>query len=50
MYNQAIKGYLLLAAEEAELTNEQTKALLGGIMKVISNLDKEQAENKYLNY
>lgn len=48
-YNNAIKGYVLLAAEEASLTDEQKNMLLGGIMKALSNYNKDAAENKYLN-
>lgn len=47
-YNNAIKGYLMLAAEEASFTNEQINALLGGMMKALSNYNKSEAENKYL--
>ena len=49
-YNSAIKGYLLLAAEEASFTNEQKNALLGGIMKALSNYNKADAENEYLTH
>lgn len=49
-YNSAIKGYLLLAAEEASFTNEQKNALLGGIMKALSNYNKAEAENEYLTH
>lgn len=49
-YNSAIKGYLLIAAEEANFTEEQTNMLLGGIMKALSNFNKVAAEKKYLNY
>lgn len=49
-YNSAIKGYLLLAAEEASFTNEQKNALLGGMMKALSNYNKVQAEKEYLDY
>lgn len=47
-YNSAIKGYLLLAAEEADFTTEQKNMLLGGIMKALSNYNKAAAEEKYL--
>lgn len=49
-YNSAIKGYLLLAAEEASFTNDQKNALLGGIMKALSNYNKAEAENEYLTH
>ena len=48
-YNNAIKGYLMLAAEEASFTQEQINSLLGGMMKALSNYDKAAAENKYLS-
>ena len=47
-YNSAIKGYLMLAAEEASFSKEQINALLGGMMKALSNYDKAAAENKFL--
>ena len=49
MYNSAIKGYVMLAAEEASFSKEQINALLGGIMKALNNYDKAAAENKYLS-
>ena len=45
----AMKGYLMLAAEEASFSTEQINALLGGIMKALSNYDKAAAENRYLH-
>ena len=45
----AMKGYLLLAAEEASFSKEQINALLGGMMKALSNYDKVAAENKFLS-
>ncbi|WP_295068632.1 ParB/RepB/Spo0J family partition protein [Ruminococcus sp.] len=45
----AMKGYLLLAAEEASFSVEQINALLGGIMKALKNYDKAEAENKFLS-
>ena len=48
-YNNAIKGYLMLAAEEASFTQEQINSLLGGMMKALSNYDKATAENKFLS-
>lgn len=48
MYNSAIKGYVMLAAEEASFSKEQINALLGGIMKALKNYDKAAAENKFL--
>ena len=44
----AMKGYLMLAAEEASFSKEQINALLGGMMKALSNYNKSEAENKYL--
>ena len=49
MYNSAIKGYVMLAAEEASFSVEQINALLGGIMKALKNYDKAEAENKFLS-
>ena len=48
MYNSAIKGYVMLAAEEASFSKEQINALLGGIMKALKNYDKAAAEKKFL--
>lgn len=48
MYNSAIKGYVMLAAEEASFSKEQINALLGGIIKALKNYDKAAAENKFL--
>lgn len=45
----AMKGYLMLAAEEASFSKEQINALLGGMMKALSNYDKAAAENKFLS-
>lgn len=45
----AMKGYLMLAAEEASFSKEQINALLGGMMKALSNYDKATAENKFLS-
>lgn len=49
LYNSAIKGYLMLAAEEAAFTKEQINVLLGGMMKALSNYDKAEVENKFLS-
>jgi ParB family chromosome partitioning protein len=48
-YTSAIKGYLMLAAEEASFSVEQINALLGGMMKALSNYNKSEAENKFLS-
>ena len=48
-WESAIKGYALLAAERAGFTTEQTNALLGGMIKVLSVFDKSDAEEKYNN-
>lgn len=48
-WESAIKGYALLAAERAGFTTEQTNALLGGMIKVLSVFDKSDAEKKYNN-
>lgn len=49
-YNNAIKGYLLLAAEEADFSTEQKNMLMGGIRMALSKHDKQDAEDRYLNY
>lgn len=49
-YNSAMKGYLLIAAEEASLTKEQKKSLLVEFGDALSNYNKVEAEKKYLNY
>ena len=48
-YTSTIKGYLMLAAEEASFSVEQINALLGGMMKALSNYNKSEAENKFLS-
>lgn len=48
-YNSAIKGYVLLAADEADCTDELKNKLLGGIMKALSNYNKTAAEDRYIN-
>ena len=48
-YNNAIKGYILLAAEEANFTNEQKNMLMGGIRIALSKYDKDDAEKEYYN-
>lgn len=45
----AMKGYLMLAAEEASFSVEQINALLGGVMKALKNYSNAEAENKYLS-
>ncbi len=45
----AMKGYLMLAAEEASFSVEQINALMGGMMKALSNYGKTEAENKFLS-
>ena len=45
----AMKGYLMLAAEEASFSKEQINALLGGIIKALSNYNKAEAESKFLS-
>lgn len=49
-YQNAMKGYLLIAAEEAALTKEQKKSLLIGMVEAISNYNKSEAEKKYINF
>lgn len=46
-YETAIKGYLLFAAEEASLSQEQTNALIGALTKALKKHDKAAAEKKY---
>ena len=49
-YNtNAMKGYLMLAAEEASFSKEQINALLGGMMKALKNYSNAEAENKFLS-
>ncbi|MBR5684378.1 MAG: ParB N-terminal domain-containing protein [Ruminococcus sp.] len=47
--SNAMKGYIMLAAEEASFSKEQINALLGGMMKALSSYDKTAAEDKYLS-
>lgn len=45
----AMKGYMMFAAEEAAFSVEQINALMGGMIKALSNHDKAEAENKFLS-
>ena len=49
-YNNAIRGYLITACRNAELTDEQTKQVLVGLNWALSEKNKadaEQISNKY---
>lgn len=48
-WESAIKGYALLGAEQADFSEEQKNALLGGIIKALSIFGKADAEKKYNN-
>lgn len=48
-WESAIKGYALLGAEQANFSEEQKNALLGGIIKALSIFGKADAEKKYNN-
>ena len=48
-YNKAIRGYLIVAAENADLSNEQLNALQNGLSIALDDYNKAAAENKYLS-
>ena len=48
-YNRAIKGYLIAAAENADLSNEQLNALQNGLSIALDDYNKAAAENKFLS-
>ena len=48
-YNNTIKGYLISAAKKADFSNEQIKLLLNGVRFALSELDKNDADNVYVN-
>jgi hypothetical protein len=50
LYNFAIRGYLITAAECAGFTKEQTEQLLRGLKQAFTLKDKRQAEETYYNY
>lgn len=43
-YNDAIRGYLIAAARNADFTDEQIKNLLGGLRFALSEKNKNDAE------
>ena len=48
-YNRAIRGYLIAAAENADLSNEQLNALQNGLSIALDDYNKAAAENKFLS-
>jgi ParB family chromosome partitioning protein len=48
-YNRAIKGYLIAAAENADLSDEQLIDLQNGLSTALDNYNKAEAENKFLS-
>ena len=44
-YNNTIRGYLIIAARNADFTKEQIRDLLGGLRWAFSEHDKEDADN-----
>jgi ParB family chromosome partitioning protein len=49
-YNNAMKGYIISAAKEADFSDEQIRKLLDGFRWAIECYDKEQAEQIYLDF
>lgn len=49
-YNNTIKGYLVLAARDADFTDDQIKALLSGCHYALDMHDKAAAERAYNNF
>lgn len=48
-YNNTIKGYLISAAKKADFSKEQIELLLNGVRFALSELDKNDADNVYVN-
>ncbi len=49
-YNDAIKGYVLRAATEANFTKEQIRALLSGLVTAFDYMNKEEADKYYTDF
>lgn len=49
-YNNAIRGYLIAAAQYADFTEEQIKELLGGLRWAFSEKNKRDAEEISNNF
>ena len=47
-WENAIKGYLILAAQNADFSREQIKDLINGLLCAMKEHDKTEAENTYL--
>ncbi len=47
-WSNAIKGYLILAARNADFSREQIKDLIDGLLCAMKEHDKTEAENTYL--
>lgn len=47
-YNRAIKGYLIAAAENADLSDEQVKDLKNGLSTALDTYNKKNAEELYM--
>lgn len=48
-YNNAINGYLIAAARNIDMDEDQISNLLQGLYSAFDNLDKQDAEKLYLN-
>lgn len=46
-YNNTIKGYLIRAGREVDLTHDQIKELLQGLRFALDFMDKEDADKTY---
>ena len=49
-YNNALKGYLILAARDAEFTDDQITALLSGCRYALDMHSKAEADRAYNNF
>jgi adenylate cyclase len=49
-YNNTIRGYAVIAAENAGFTSEQIRKLLDGFHSAFDDNDKVQAEQVYRNF
>lgn len=48
-YNNAMHGYLIKAAQFADMNDEQINALLEGLDAALDNFNKSEAEKIYAN-
>ena len=49
-YNDAMRGYIIAAAQNADFSHEEIKRLLNGLRCALSDKNKEEAEKVSKNY